>query len=653
MTTAADTRYDVIIVGARCAGATAATLLAAAGRRVLVVDRDRLPSDVVSTHVLFPNTLARLEELGVMSRLRERHTIPLLKFGWRVLGHEVGGTFTPVGDHDRAACIRRVTLDAALVETAVAAGAEVRAGVGVVGLLGKGQIDDPVRGVVLDGGQHVEAPWVLGADGRASTVARHLGLPRTGEQRGEMAFLLAYWRGLPPSEWSHMDVHETAALLSAPCEDGVHLLSLAGRAELTRGTAAEREVRYHDALRQFPAVLNPRLLARAARISDVIAVPETMMRGYDRQACGPGWALLGDAGHFKHPATAQGIGDAVEQAWYVAGHLAAGRPLSEYQRWRDERGEEHAAYSFDLARYPSPRAAVRFSGLAADPAASQQFRDVFPRHVRPSVIFTPERDARWNAAWAYRDGHQRVAALLEDASDEDLAMHVPACPDWTVHDLVAHLVGVAGDTVRGEFFPLAPIAWRVPDAARDLERWTAGHVAPRNGAKLAHLLREWRDRAAQLELALRRGDGFADGAQVWVYSAPVADLAVHLQDLREALGRPGDEDAPVTRLGFAVYRSWLGTRLIERGLPALLLTDGQRSWTVGEGDPQATLTAPRLELFRTISGRRGAARIRGYAWEGEPDPYLPVLAPYPLPDDDLAASRQRRGAPSSSSMAPA
>ena len=86
MTTAADTRYDVIIVGARCAGATLATLLAAAGRRVLVVDRDRLPSDVVSTHMLFPNTLARLEELGVMSRLRERHTIPLLKFGWRVLG---------------------------------------------------------------------------------------------------------------------------------------------------------------------------------------------------------------------------------------------------------------------------------------------------------------------------------------------------------------------------------------------------------------------------------------------------------------------------------------------------------------------------------------------------------------------------------------
>ncbi|MDX6637646.1 MAG: hypothetical protein QOJ01_1157, partial [Solirubrobacterales bacterium] len=46
------------------------------------------------------------------------------------------------------------------------------------------------------------------------------------------------------------------------------------------------------------------------------------MRGFFRRAAGPGWALVGDAGHFKHPGTAQGIGDAVEQAIHVADALS-------------------------------------------------------------------------------------------------------------------------------------------------------------------------------------------------------------------------------------------------------------------------------------------------------------------------------------------
>jgi 2-polyprenyl-6-methoxyphenol hydroxylase-like FAD-dependent oxidoreductase len=99
---------------------------------------------------------------------------------------------------------------------------------------------------------------VFGADGRVSTVARRLGVPATDERRGEMAFLLAYWRGLPPSDWCHIDVHEQSALMSVPCEDGIHLLSVTGTPELTRGSAAQREERYLAALHQFPAVLNRR-----------------------------------------------------------------------------------------------------------------------------------------------------------------------------------------------------------------------------------------------------------------------------------------------------------------------------------------------------------------------------------------------------------
>ncbi|MFJ8812452.1 maleylpyruvate isomerase mycothiol-dependent enzyme family protein [Amycolatopsis thermoflava] len=131
--------------------------------------------------------------------------------------------------------------------------------------------------------------------------------------------------------------------------------------------------------------------------------------------------------------------------------------------------------------------------------------------------------------------------------------------------------------------------------------------------------------------ALRRGE--APDGPPWMLTSPVADLAVHLEDLREALGAASDPAAPVTRLGFAVFRNWLHTRLVRRGLPALRLTDGDEEWVLGDGEPAATLTASRAELFAVISGRRSEARIRALGWDAEP--YLPVISPYPLPVDQV------------------
>ena len=83
------------------------------------------------------------------------------------------------------------------------------------------------------------------------------------------------------------------------------------------GRRRRRQETYLASLRRFPAVLNPRLLEQARQVSPVVVVPETMLRGFVRPANGPGWALVGDAGLFKHPVTAQGIGDALAQGWYV------------------------------------------------------------------------------------------------------------------------------------------------------------------------------------------------------------------------------------------------------------------------------------------------------------------------------------------------
>src|SRR4029450_11101411 len=70
---------DAVIVGARCAGSTLAIALAERGWDVLLVDRDTFPSDTVSTHTVFPNTLARFEQLGILDTLRASHRLAWLE----------------------------------------------------------------------------------------------------------------------------------------------------------------------------------------------------------------------------------------------------------------------------------------------------------------------------------------------------------------------------------------------------------------------------------------------------------------------------------------------------------------------------------------------------------------------------------------------
>lgn len=345
--------YDAVVVGARCAGAPLAQLLAAAGWDVLLLDRHGIDREPVTTHVIFPPTLDALDRLGVLARLEARHRINPLGQHLRLGRLEISRALQRVGRHEHAAAPRRRALDAAMVEAAAAAGAEVRLGTGVVGLLGAGTDDDPVTGVRLADGTTVRAGLVAGADGRTSTVARLLGVEKRRERRGDMSLLLAYWRGLPDVDRLLTDVDGTHGMAWIRCEDDVHLLSLFGRADFARGAPLVRERRYAEALRRFPGTIDPAWLDAAERISPVRAAPESMLRGYFRQATGPGWVLLGDAGHVKHAAIGQGMADAVEDALYVGGALARGDGLDGFEAWRDERALGPYEESFRHAVWPA------------------------------------------------------------------------------------------------------------------------------------------------------------------------------------------------------------------------------------------------------------------------------------------------------------
>lgn len=380
--------HDAVIVGARCAGSTLALVLAQRGWDVVIVDRDTFPSETVSTHFLYPNTLARLERLGVLDTLRSRHEVPLL--GYRIigLGHETAGRFTPIDGFDRAAAPRRSALDKAILDTALAAGAKARLGERVADLVGSGTDEDPVAGVVLASGEAIRARYVFGADGRGSTVARRLGLAKQRRIAAEVAYLFAYWAGVPDDGYGTLAMDADAGVSRWAVEDGLHLLVAAGRADFTRGTSAERRARYLEALRRFPVTSE---LDGGRMVSPVIVAPETLMRGYFRTPTGPGYALLGDACHFKHPGTAQGIADAIGQALYLADALP---DLAGYERWIEERAAEHYEWSFAWGRFPRPESEPLFRSWASDPAAGQALRDSFSRLVRPSEVMAAARLTR-------------------------------------------------------------------------------------------------------------------------------------------------------------------------------------------------------------------------------------------------------------------
>jgi 2-polyprenyl-6-methoxyphenol hydroxylase-like FAD-dependent oxidoreductase len=105
---------------------------------------------------------------------------------------------------------------------------------------------------------------------------------------------------------------------------------------------------------------------------------------------------VGDACHFKHPGTAQGIGDALEQGVYVAESLSrADGGLEEYEEWRDARAAEQYEWSFAWGRFPRPEHEPIFRGWASEVDAGQDLRDCFSRLVEPSVLMSQERLDRW------------------------------------------------------------------------------------------------------------------------------------------------------------------------------------------------------------------------------------------------------------------
>jgi 2-polyprenyl-6-methoxyphenol hydroxylase-like FAD-dependent oxidoreductase len=314
--TSRNNRWDVVVVGARVAGASTALLLARAGLRVLCVDRSRHGTDTVSTHALMRAGVLQLSRWGLLDEIRAAGTPPVCRITFFYEDQPVAVSIKPSPGVDALYAPRRTLVDAVLVDAAAAAGATFRFGTTVTGLL-RGD-NGRVCGVLTQGRDGLpreeRAALVVGADGRSSLVADSVGAPAQFTGRTASAIVYGYWAELPVDgyDWCYRTGASAGAI---PTNDGLTCVFGGGHPAEVAGL-----VRAHGpegALRAIVGAspLGPRLAA--ARLSGTVRYVRGTP-GFLRRAFGPGWALVGDAGYWKDPLSAHGMTAALRDAELLA-----------------------------------------------------------------------------------------------------------------------------------------------------------------------------------------------------------------------------------------------------------------------------------------------------------------------------------------------
>jgi flavin-dependent dehydrogenase len=356
------TKWDVVVVGARVAGASVALLLARAGMRVLCLDRARYGSDTLSTHALMRAGTLQLQRWGLLDRIIAAGTPPVRHTAFHYGSDVVSVSIRPAAGVDALYAPRRTLLDSVLADAAAHAGAEVRFGTAVTGLLRDRA--GRVTGVVTrdrDGTERTDqAGLVIGADGVRSVVAREVDAPVEWAGHSASAFLYGYWAGLPTNgyEWFYQPEFSAGAI---PTNGGLTCLFIGAAAARAAGLVGVRGTAYAFNRLARHSVVAPRLAGaeRVGALRYARGIP-----GYLRRSWGAGWALLGDAGYWKDPLSTHGITDALRDAELLArAVLSAPEPgpaqldaLAAYQSLRDEMAlpmlavtERIASYDWDLA----------------------------------------------------------------------------------------------------------------------------------------------------------------------------------------------------------------------------------------------------------------------------------------------------------------
>lgn len=223
-------------------------------------------------------------------------------------------------------------------------------------------------------------------------------------------------------------------------------------------------------------------------------------------------------------------------------------------------------------------------------------------------------------------GRQRVTELVVDLDEATAKMPVPTCPEWSIADVIAHMVGVCADVLAGNIEGVAT------------DPWTAAQVEARRGRSIKELLDEWSEVAPPVE-------GMAQHFPGRVPTQWILDITSHEHDIRHALRAPGAQDTENVAMVLEFMIGGLATSIAAHGLPPLEARADGNAWVVGgEGEtdlsavllgadppiggdrvPEATVEASTFDWVRGLTGRRNFDQLRNFTWTGDAERYLPAF----------------------------
>jgi flavin-dependent dehydrogenase len=326
-------KFDVVVVGARSAGASTALLLARAGARVLVVDKGAYGTDTLSTHALMRGAVLQLARWGVLPAIVAAGTPPVRSTTFSYLEQDVTVPIEPRFGVSALYAPRRALLDRLLVDAATESGAQFAYGVLVDDL----RLDDHgrVRGLVAGRLGQIETDFIVGADGLYSRVARLVGAAPLLEGHHAGGVLYSYWKHFPVDEF-YWRFRPGMGMGVIPTNDDASCIFVAVPSQrFRREIGGDVDAAYNRFLREVAPDFEAKFAGarRVERIRGFGGHP-----GFIRTSSGPGWALVGDASYFKDPITAHGITDALRDAELLARAIVndASTALKSYESTRLE-----------------------------------------------------------------------------------------------------------------------------------------------------------------------------------------------------------------------------------------------------------------------------------------------------------------------------
>src|SRR3954452_2039720 len=341
--------FDVIVVGARCAGSPLAALLARQGVRVAVVERATFPRDTLSTHVFQAPGINLLARLGVLDRVRATGAECIRYLDFRQNDFETKVEFPRrPGDAGGSMSVRRFLLDPILADAAAEAGAEVMMGTNVTGLV---RPNGRVTGVrVTCGGteRELSARLVVGADGRNSTVAKLTGARKYHVVPNERFAYWGFFEGADPGPEPPIVFHrwDGRVVIACPADSGLYQVILVPDNWFLPDFRADLEGAFMEQARSCAPVADT--IAGATRVGKILGI--LRFESFFRESAGRGWALVGDAGQFKDPTPGQGMTDAFRQTAALAPAIAGASggsdaeldaAVADWAQWRDRDSFEH------------------------------------------------------------------------------------------------------------------------------------------------------------------------------------------------------------------------------------------------------------------------------------------------------------------------